>query len=65
MALLLCPEMITALVDVDSSRKILATDILKMCVRDGKLNMFHSLCKCTPWSNQCYTTTCYLLFTVR
>lgn len=49
MALLLCPEMITALVDVDSCRKILVMVILKMCVTLSLSwkheYMFHNLCK--------------------
>lgn len=70
MALLLCPEMITALVDVDSRRKILTTDILKMCTTPSlrwKLNIcFTSVLfeNMTQWLNQCYTITCYLLFTL-
>lgn len=44
MALLLCPEMITALVDVDSCRKILVTVILKLCVT---LSL--------RWKHECFT----------
>lgn len=43
MALLLCPEMITALVDVDSCRKILATDIVKVCVTQSEIENIYSV----------------------
>ncbi len=63
MALLLCPEMITALVDVDSRRQILAMDILEMCATPSlrwKLNIcftsvpFENM---TQSLNLCYTVT--------
>lgn len=69
MALLLCPEMITALVDVDSCSKIVADIFENVCGSISEMeNECFTIClsvlfgNMPPGLNQCYTITC-LLFT--